>query len=146
MSAPVNTSYNSAVARDTLIDFFSDIVRARGDFLVHDDGFRERRVSYQQVGRASRGFAARLHATGLRKGDAVVFFSENRPEWIVAFWGCLLIGAVVVPIDYRSSPDFLARVSGIVKARLVLVGQDIPPITDACGAPIWKLQELEWSD
>ena len=108
MSAPVNTSYNSAVARDTLIDFFNDIARARGDFLVHDDGFRERRFSYQEVGRASRGFAARLHATGLRKGDAVVFFSENRPEWIVAFWGCLLIGAVVVPIDYRASPDFLA--------------------------------------
>jgi long-chain acyl-CoA synthetase len=134
------------VARDTLIDFFNDIARAGGDFLVHDDGFRERRFSYQEVGRASRGFAARLHATGIRKGDAVVFFSENRPEWIVTFWGCLLVGAVVVPIDYRSSPDFLARVSRIVKARLVLVGQDIPPVDDTGDAAVWKLQEMEWSD
>jgi long-chain acyl-CoA synthetase len=142
----VNTSYNSAVARDTLIDFFNDIARARGDFLVHDDGFRERRFSYQEVGRAARGFAARLHAAGLRKGDTVVFFSENRPEWIVAFWGCLLIGVVVVPIDYRASPDFVGRVSRIVKARRVLVGQDIPPLGDTGEAAIWKLQELEWSD
>jgi long-chain acyl-CoA synthetase len=133
------------VARDTLIDFFEDIVGARGDFLVHDDGFRERRFSYQEVGLAARGFAARLHETGLRKGDAVVFFSENRPEWIVAFWGCLLIGAVVVPVDYRASPDFLARVSRIVKARLVLIGQDTPPAGDIDNAPVWRLQELEWS-
>ncbi len=45
------------------------------------------------IGRSAARPAAsppRLHAAGLRKGDAVVFFSENRPEWIVAFWGCLL--------------------------------------------------------
>src|SRR6185437_6925452 len=99
----------------------------RGDFLTYDDGFRTRSYTYAQVGRAARGFAARLHALGVAKGDKVVFWSENRPEWIVAFWGCLLGGVVVVPIDYRASPDFLMRVSRIVGARLLLVGQDVPP-------------------
>ena len=74
------------VPRDTLIDFFNDLASARGEFLVHDDGFRSRTFSYADVGRMARGFAARLHAAGLSKGDKVVFFSENRPEWIVAFW------------------------------------------------------------
>jgi long-chain acyl-CoA synthetase len=134
------------VARDTLLDFFQDLSRANGPFLIHHDGFRERRFSYQEVSQAARGFAARLHQTGLRKGDAAVFFSENRPEWIVAFWGCLLSGVVVVPIDYRSPPDFLARVSRIVKARLVLVGQDVPPIGDLTGALVWRLQDLAWAD
>src|SRR5262249_8574875 len=69
----------------------------------------------------------------------------NRPEWIVAFWGCLVAGVVVVPIDYRASPDFLARVSRIVSARLILTGQDVPPIREAA-APIWKLHEIEWRD
>ena len=53
--------------------------------------------------RASAGSAS-------AKGDKVVFWCENRPEWIVAFWGCLLDGVVVVPVDYRSSAEFLARV------------------------------------
>ena len=68
---------------------------------------------------------ARLDDAGLRKGDKVVFFSENRPEWIVAFWGCLLNGVVVVPIDYRASPDFLARVARIVagEARAARAGR-----------------------
>jgi long-chain acyl-CoA synthetase len=134
------------VVRDTLIDFFRDLSRARGEFLVYDDGFRSRGHSYADVARAARGFAARLEAAGLRKGDKIVFWSENRPEWIVAFWGCLLCGVVVVPIDYRASPDFLARVSRLVAARLILIGQDVPPFTTAIDAPIWKLQELDWVD
>ena len=109
--------------RDTLIDFFDDLAAAQGEFLVHDDSFRTRTFSYGDIGRASRAFAARLTTAGIGKGDKVVIFSENRPEWIVGFWGCLLIGAVVVPIDYRSSPDFLVRVARIVDAKLLLVAR-----------------------
>ena len=134
------------MARETLIDFFGDLSLARGEFLVHDDGFRSRGYTYAEVARAARGLAARLHALGIRKGDTIVFWSENRPEWIVAFWGCLLNGIVVVPIDYRSSPDFLARVSRIVAARLILVGQDVPPLAASITVPVWKLHELEWHD
>src|SRR5260221_1411621 len=125
---------------------------ARGEFLVYDGGFRSRSYSYKEMGRMARAFAARLHDGGLRKGDAVVFWSETRPEWIAAFWGCLLRGVVVVPIDYRSSPDFLLRVSRIVSAKLVLIGQDVPPLRAAPGmsdnlpAPVWALHELEWPE
>jgi long-chain acyl-CoA synthetase len=132
------------VARETLIDFFTDLSRSRGEFLVYDDGFRSRAYSYGEVVRASRGFAASLHELGMRKGDKVIFWSENRPEWIVAFWGCLLRGLVVVPIDYRGSPDFLARVARLVAAKLVLIGQDVPQFTTPIDAPAWKLHQLEW--
>jgi long-chain acyl-CoA synthetase len=133
------------VVRDTLLDFFHDLSRARGEFLAHDDGFRSRSYTYEEVSRAARGFVAKAYALGLRKGDAVVFWSENRPEWIVAFWGCLLGGIVVVPIDYRASPSFLARVSAIVKAKLTLIGQDVPPFDTPPSTPVWKLHELEWT-
>jgi long-chain acyl-CoA synthetase len=138
------------VRRETLLDFFLDMAGARGDFLVYNDGFRTYSYSYDEVSRAARGFAARLHASGLKKNDTVVFFSENRPEWIVAFWGCVLTGVVVVPIDYRSSPDFLARVSRIVSARVILVGEDVPDvgrdsIGDSPTPSIWRLQDIGWS-
>jgi long-chain acyl-CoA synthetase len=147
------------VARDTLIDFFGDLSDARGEFLVYDDGFRSRGYSYAEVANAARRMAARLHALGLCKGDKVVFWSENRPEWVVAFWACLLRGIVVVPIDYRASPDFLARVVAIVSARLIVIGQDVPPLDPARGrpldaaragpfapdgVPVWKLHEFDW--
>jgi long-chain acyl-CoA synthetase len=132
------------VARDTLIDFFHDFSRARGVFLVYDDGFRSWSYTYEDIGRRARQFAAMIHGLGLQQGDAVVFWSENRPEWIAAFWGCLMSGVVVVPIDYRSSQDFLHRVSRIVSAKLILIGQDIAIPREAPSAPVWKLHDLDW--
>src|SRR5688500_18960738 len=85
--------------RATLVDFFRDLETRRGDFLVYDDGYRVHRHTYAQVTRAARGFAQRLSSAGIAPGDKVIFWGENRPEWIVCFWGCLIAGVVAVPID-----------------------------------------------
>ena len=111
--------------RDTLLDFFSDVSAGRGTFLVYDDGYRARSYSYGETANAARGFAARLQSAGLGKGDKVVFWSENRPEWIIALWGCLLNGSIAVPIDYRASHEFLGHVARIVEAKLLLLGDDV---------------------
>ncbi|MGE5243817.1 MAG: AMP-binding protein [Betaproteobacteria bacterium] len=132
--------------RDTLLDFFDDLARSRGEFLVYDDGFRSHSFSYADVARGARGFAERLGTAGVRQGDKVVFWSENRPEWILAFWGCLLAGVVVVPVDYRASPEFLARVSRIVGAKVALVGQDVPPVQAPMDAAVWRLHDIDWPD
>ena len=129
--------------RETLIDFFDDLARASARFLVYDDGFRMRSYSYAEVAAAARGFAGRLTNAGLRKGDKVLFWCENRPEWIVAFWGCLLDGIVVVPIDYRASADVLLRIGRIVAAKLILIGDDVA-LRGEPGVPVWRLHELDW--
>ena len=132
--------------RDTLIDVFSDLSTIRGDFLVHDDGYRQRRHTYEEVCRAARGFAARLAAAGLRKDDTVVFWGENRPEWIACYWGCLLAGVVVVPIDYRSSATFVAQVYALVGARVLLAGDQVR-LPEGPGAPamqVWRFAGLDW--
>jgi long-chain acyl-CoA synthetase len=112
--------------RDTLVDYFGDLVAIRGEFLVYDDGYRHRVHTYEEVGRAARGFAARLTRAGVAKGDKVVFWGENRPEWIVAYWGCVISGVIVVPIDYRSSAAFVERVRQVVGASIVLAGEEVP--------------------
>jgi long-chain acyl-CoA synthetase len=131
--------------RDTLLDFFADLGAARGEFLVYDDGYRARSHSYADVVSAARGFAARLQRAGVRKGDPVVFWSENRPEWIAAFWGTLLAGAVAVPVDYRASFAFLERVRARVGARVVLLGAEVECQTFAAQADAWDLADLDWT-
>jgi long-chain acyl-CoA synthetase len=134
--------------RETLADVFDDLSAAHGEFLVHDDGYRIRRYTYAAVAAAARGFAGRLHDGGFRKGDTLLFWSENRPEWVAAFWGAVISGVVVVPIDYRSSADFADRVAAIVGARAALVGDEVPPTgsgTTLPGAvPTWPFREFEW--
>ena len=98
----------SCMAHATLLDYFDEFTTSSDEFLVYDDGYRARIYRYDEVGRAAHLFADRLHESGIGKGDKVIFWAENRPEWIVALWGCLLAGVVVVPIDYRASQDMLA--------------------------------------
>jgi long-chain acyl-CoA synthetase len=134
------------VRRETLLDFFDDLITVPGEFLVFDDGYRRRNHSYHDVGRAARAFAARLAGHGLTKGDKVVVWGENRPEWLVCYWGCLLLGAVVVPIDYRSSPSFAAKVRRVVEAKVVVVGDEVPAYGDAfVDAAVWPLSGIDWT-
>ncbi len=119
--------------------------KRRGEFLIYDDGYRVRRHSYADVTRAARGFAARLAAHGVAKGDKVVLWGENRPEWIACYWGIQLLGAIAVPIDYRSSPDFATRIRDIVQARLILAGDDVDAGAIADPATTWTLASLDWS-
>jgi long-chain acyl-CoA synthetase len=136
------------VRRDTLIDFFRDLITTGEEFLVYDDGYRRSRATYEDVGRAARGFAARLGAAGLRKGDKVVFWGENRPEWIACYWGCLVAGIIVVPVDYRSSAEFVARVGTLVQARVLLIGDDVPATQHEGaieGATLWRFADFDWS-
>jgi len=132
------------VRRDTLVDFFQDFVKINGTFLTFDDGYRRREYSYGDAGRASRSFAARLAAAGLGKGDKVVFWGENRPEWVVCYWGCLLSGIVVVPIDYRSTIDFVERVNSQVGARVILVGDDVDGESPKSFQNVWRFADLDW--
>ena len=134
--------------RETLLDFFADLAVRRGPFLVHDTGFRSHTYSYAAVARAARAFAARLDRAGLRRGDKVLFWSENRPEWIAALWGCLLQGIVAVPVDYRASPDLVRRIRAIVQARVLLAGDEVEWRAEDAGSEleVWALSSLDWQD
>lgn len=127
------------MARDTLIDFFQDFAGLAQEFLIYDDGFRSHRYRYDEVSAKAHAFAARLRDSGIRKDDKVILYGENRPEWIIALWGCLLEGVIAVPIDYRSSPEFVERIDRIVNARAILTGDEVSlPVSPK----IWRLASL----
>ncbi len=125
--------------RETLLDFFGSMAGSSEPFLVYDDGFRSYSRTYMEAAAAARGFAARLRTAGMAPGDRVILWAENRPEWVVAFWGCLLAGIVVVPLDYRASAGFLERVRAKVGAGLVLLGDEVH------GVDGWKISAIDWS-
>ncbi|MDP1571673.1 MAG: AMP-binding protein [Vicinamibacterales bacterium] len=130
----------------TLVDRFRALDGQRGCAIIYDDGVRTRRHSYAALTGAARAFAARLSAHGLVKGDRVIVWSENRPEWLVAYWGCLLIGVVLVPIDFRASLDFLRRVQGITGARLILAGDDVHGLAPGgVDGDVWPLAGVDWA-
>jgi long-chain acyl-CoA synthetase len=134
----------ASAVRNTLLDFFDDVFSSPAEFLVHDTGYRSRSYSYEQVKRAAIAFAGRLRTSGIRKGDKIIFWGENRAEWIIGLWGCLLEGVIVVPVDYRASADLMNRIQRIVESRVVLIGDDVHPNETGGGPSIWRMAEIEW--
>jgi long-chain acyl-CoA synthetase len=134
------------MVRRTLLDFFADLAAIDGEFIAFDDGYRTWSYTYGEVAGAARAFAERLREAGIGKGQAIAVWGENRAEWIVALWGCLLEGVVLVPIDYRASADFLARVVAIVDARAILAGDVVDRDAVHAGPPVWALADLRPTD
>jgi long-chain acyl-CoA synthetase len=119
--------------RETLLSFLNDCI-AHGEqtAVAHWRGLRIARWSYAHFAKCAFQFARELEARGIGAGDRVIFWSENSPEWIAAFYGCLLRGAVVVPLDLKSAPDFAARVQRQVSAKLLLADEpqlDLPHLS-----------------
>lgn len=115
------------MARQSLVEFFEEYFRQAGDTaFVHHRGYRTQRWTYGKIAGDARRFARELEARGIGKGDAVLLWAENSAEWAIVFWGCILRGAVVVPIDKISTGDFVSRVAHQVNAQLLVHSQDIP--------------------
>src|ERR687892_2891946 len=125
--------------RETLLSFLDDcLARGTETAVVRRRGLRLTRWS--SIGIASRAFqfARELEARGISRGDRVLFWGENSAEWIAAFFGCLLRGVVVVPLDLKSAPDFVARVQQQVSAKLLLSDDPQPQL----GVPRLPLDNL----
>jgi len=133
------------MVRNTLLDYFHAVVEREGEYLVYDDGFRPRSYSYADLARAAHNFAARLQQQGIGRGDRIILWSENRPAWVAAFWGCVLRGVAVAPIDEHHSIEFLERVERITSPKAIVVGDEmkLPPRAD--GTPVWHLSDLDWT-
>ena len=115
--------------RETLLTFLDDC-RAHGEQMAvaHEAGVRLSRWSYVRLASCAFQFARELEARGIGTGDRVLFWGENRPEWIACFYGCLLRGVVVVPLDVKSALDFVTRVQQQVSAKLLLSDEPQPQL------------------
>ena len=118
--------------RETLLSFLDDcIVRGEEIAIVHWRGLRKSRWSYARLAACAFQFARELEARNIGVGDRVLFWGENSPEWIAAFYGSLMRGAIVVPLDLKSAPDFVARVQQQVSAKLLLADEPQPQLNVA---------------
>ncbi len=63
------------------------------------------RMTYRQLQDATLRFATALFQLGIRKGDRVALMLPNCPEFVVAFYGILRLGAIAV----NTNPLYVSR-------------------------------------
>ena len=107
---------------ESLAEFFVNNFRAHGREPAYRQrrGYRTESFSYRQILEMASGFACKLEARGIAKGDRVMLWAENCAEWVAVFFGCALRGVIVVPMDDGSAVEFAMRVFGQVEAKLLV--------------------------
>src|SRR5277367_1199924 len=106
-------------------------------------GFRTESFTYGEILEMATGFARKLQARGIAKGDRVMVWGENCAEWVAAFFGCALSGVIVVPMDDGAAPDFAIRVSKQVEAKLWICSRRHAAVSGAAIGSLMILDEIK---
>src|SRR5207253_1658870 len=113
--------------RKNLLSLFADFARFAGDVaVVQRRGYRREKATYTELYTNALLWSRALAGRGVLSGDRVLLWGPNSAEWVACFWGILLRGGVVVPMDAAAAPDFVQRV--IEDAGVKLILRDLHPL------------------
>jgi len=85
-------------------------------------------IPYAELLRSAEALAGYLqHACGVRRGDRVLLYTQNCPQFVVAYYAILRADAVVVPVNPMNRRDELAYYLSDSDARTLVSTQDLFP-------------------
>jgi long-chain acyl-CoA synthetase len=113
------------MSRENLLSLFREFERFGEDIaLVQRRGYRREMWTYRKLTGVALACALELNERGVRSGDRVLLWGPNSAEWTAAFWGCLLRGAVAVPMDDGAALDFARRVARDAGVKLIFCSRE----------------------
>jgi len=104
--------------------FFAVVDRNDRVVVMHRQAIQWVSISSAEFYQSVVGVARALREWGISRGDRVAILSENRPEWTIADFACLLIGAVVVPVYTTLTGEQTAHILQDSGARVVFVSTE----------------------
>lgn len=97
-------------------------------FLVYED----ERASFEAFARATLALAEALAADGVRQGDRVAVAMRNLPEWPVAYFASLLLGAIAVPLNaWWTAPELAYALEDAEVSAAVVDAERLDRIAEA---------------
>ncbi|GMK38341.1 hypothetical protein PCCS19_13950 [Paenibacillus sp. CCS19] len=115
-------------------------IRRRGD----------ERLSYRQLYEDSLRLAARLRASGMRRGDEVVLRMDDMRNFVKAFWSVVLGGMVPVPLAAGNGDESLAKLNkvwGILRRPWLLTDEAdaVHQSVEAGSLPLSAEAVVDWT-
>ena len=122
--------FSEHMSQDTQIDTLLDLLPIMKELghreaVRYNTGLRTFVWTYDRLYRSIAGCADAFSRQGLRPGQRIVLWGENRPEWIIVFWAALARGLQVVPIDEGFSPDFVRSIIRRTEASFMVVSENL---------------------
>ena len=110
---------------------YIDLMKKWGDriFIVGYKGYRTRPMSFGATRSSILKLSGILLKANVNKGDCVILFGGQSPEWVIAFFAILHRGAVVVPLDYNTPPGLFMDIYKRTSPALIISEKPPPGIS-----------------
>jgi long-chain acyl-CoA synthetase len=90
--------------------------------LIEADRDRERcRLTYRDFANAARAFGAALEESGFAAGDRAAIVMTNQSKWLISAYAVFYAGGVLVPLDYKLSPQEHLALLAHSKASVLII-------------------------
>ncbi len=90
--------------------------------------FRGKSTNYQTLFRQVNRFAHALHGVGVRPGDRVMLVLPNIPQFIIAYYAILSLGAAVVLPNPDAAAQSIMREVNLAKPRVLITLRHYQPL------------------
>jgi long-chain acyl-CoA synthetase len=129
---------------ETLNDILEESARKFGtkDALTIRPGFRTRAWSYRDLNDVVPRVARYLSDAGMKKGDRVLIWGVNRPEYGIAFLAALRLGAIIVPLEANYAAEFAVKIAERTRASAAIVSSQTLARAKTLGLPLHEMERL----
>ncbi|MEM0167252.1 MAG: AMP-binding protein [Thermoplasmata archaeon] len=108
-----------------IIDISGFLARSYGSRIALED-YGGETYSFERVDQIANSFAFELLKKGVRPGDLISVFSQNKSLEVILFFAALKLKATLVPHNIRLSKDEILREVELVKPKVAIFSNDLP--------------------
>jgi len=90
--------------------------------------FFGRRITFSELKAQAEALAGWLQSQGVQRGDRVLLFMQNCPQYVAAFYAIQRADAVVVPVNPMNRAEELSHYISDANARAVVTSADLAAI------------------
>lgn len=88
-------------------------------FIIND-----KRYTYAWLWENTRRYASALYLSGIKKNDTVLILVPNSAEFFIAFYGCMLSGAIAVPVFPKAGADRCLQLIKLCGSRHIILPEN----------------------
>ena len=86
-------------------------------------GGHGRRLSYEETLARVTRLANALRGLGVERGGKVAAVSQNSADFVLTYYACAMLGATLVPLNYRSKDEELTYMLNVSEAEALLASE-----------------------
>ena len=132
---------NTCTTLHKVFDYATTTYAKRIAFQYVDGG---QQYTYADFRTKTERLSQRMSRFGIKHGDRVAIFSQNMPNWVVAFFSATAFGRVAVPILPDSSENELTNILNHSESKVIFISKRMmPKLSEECKQKLTLIIDIE---